>query len=169
MPPENSFDSLAIAPLSSEAEAQWCARLMSSSEPWLTLGRSYADSLERMRNPDKERYVARLGSVLAGFLVLNMRGAFVGYIQTICVSPEFRGRGIGTRLVEFAEKRILPESPNVFICVSSFNFEARKLYERLGYKMVGVLPDYVVAGHSELMLRKTTGPIADFLKAKKKD
>ena len=61
-----------------------------------------------MRDETRERYVARLGSVLAGFLVLNMKGAFVGYIQTVCVSPEFRGRGIGTKLVEFAEERILP-------------------------------------------------------------
>ncbi|HTO74560.1 MAG TPA: GNAT family N-acetyltransferase [Thermoanaerobaculia bacterium] len=163
MPSETSLDPLAIAPLASDAEAQWCARLMSSSEPWITLGRSFADSLERMRDPAKERYVARLGSVLAGFVVLNMQGAFVGYIQTICVSPEFRNRGIGTKLVEFAEKRIFPESPNVFICVSSFNFQARKLYERMGYKMVGALMDYVVRDHSELLLRKTTGPIAEFL------
>ncbi|HEY7114548.1 MAG TPA: GNAT family N-acetyltransferase [Thermoanaerobaculia bacterium] len=167
MPPDASLESLAIAPLASDAEAQWCARLMSSSEPWITLGRSHADSLERMRNPDHERYVARLGSILAGFLVLNMQGAFVGYIRTICVSPELRGRGIGTKLVDFAEKRIFPVSPNVFLCVSSFNFEARKLYERLGYKMVGVLPDYVVSGHSELLLRKTTGPMAGFQKRTK--
>jgi ribosomal protein S18 acetylase RimI-like enzyme len=167
VPSEASLDSLAIAPLASDAEAQWCARLMSSSEPWITLGRSYADSLERMRNSDKERYVARLGAVLAGFVVLNLQGAFVGYLQTICVSPEFRGRGIGTKLVEFAEKRIFTDSPNVFLCVSSFNHEARRLYERLGYKMIGALGDYVVRDHSELLLRKTTGPIADFLKKKR--
>lgn len=167
MPTEASLDSLAVAPLASDAEAQWCARLMTSSEPWITLGRSYADALERMRNPDKERYVARLGSVLAGFIVLNMQGAFVGYIQTIAVAPELRGRGIGTKLVEFAEKRIFAESPNVFLCVSSFNHAARKLYERLGYRMIGALADYVVRDHSEFLLRKTTGPIADFLARKR--
>lgn len=167
MPSESSLDSLAIAPLAADAEAQWCARLMSSSEPWITLGRSYGDSLERMRNPDKERYVARLGSVLAGFIVLNMQGAFVGYIQTICVSPEFRGRGIGTKLVEFAEKRIFAESPNVFLCVSSFNHEARRLYERLGYRMIGSLADYVVRDHAEFLLRKTIGPIAEFIEKKR--
>jgi ribosomal protein S18 acetylase RimI-like enzyme len=137
---------------------------MSSSEPWTTLGRTYAESLEKMHDTARERYIARVGSVLAGFLILNMRGAFVGYIQSICVSPEFRDRGIGTKLVEFAEKRIFPECPNVFICVSSFNYQARKLYEQMGYKMVGALMDYIVRGHSELLLRKTTGPIADFKK-----
>ncbi len=159
-----SLESLSIRPLASDVEAQWCARLMSSSEPWVTLGRSYQESLERMRDETREPYVALLGSVLAGFLVLNMKGAFVGYIQSVCVSPEFRNRGIGTKLVEHAEKRIFPELPNVFICVSSFNHEARKLYEQMGYKMVGVLMDYIVRGHSELLLRKTIGPIQEFKK-----
>ena len=59
---------LTIRPLESEAEAQWCARLMSASEPWVTLGRTYQESLDRMRDATRERYVARAGSVLAGFL-----------------------------------------------------------------------------------------------------
>jgi hypothetical protein len=33
--------------------------------------------------------------------------------------------------------------------------------------MIGALGDYVVRDHSELLLRKTTGPIADFLKKKR--
>ena len=70
-----------------------------------------------------------------------------------------RGQGLGSRLVEFAEQRILRVSPNIF---SSFNLGARRLYERLGYKVVGELSDYIVRGHSELLLRKTTGPLAGF-------
>ncbi len=155
---------LTIRPIESEAEAQWCARLMSASEPWVSLGRTYQESLDRMRDETRERYVARLGSVLAGFLVLNMKGAFVGYIQTVCVTPEQRGKGVGTKLVQFAEERIFRESPNVFICASSFNHEARKLYERMGYRLVGALMDYFVKGHSELLLRKSIGPIQEFRK-----
>jgi hypothetical protein len=34
-----------IKPLDSDSEAQACARLMASSEPWLTLGRTYEASL----------------------------------------------------------------------------------------------------------------------------
>jgi ribosomal protein S18 acetylase RimI-like enzyme len=62
----------------------------------------------------------------------------------------------------FAERRILAETPNVFICVSSFNDGARRLYERLGYEVVGELKDYIVAGHSEILLRKTIGPLTGF-------
>lgn len=61
---------------------------------------------------------------------------------------------------ELAEERILRDVPNVFVCVSSFNTEARRLYLRLGYEPVGELKDYIVAGHSELLLRKTTGPVS---------
>jgi ribosomal protein S18 acetylase RimI-like enzyme len=65
-------------------------------------------------------------------------------------------------LLGFAEQRILRESPNIFMCVSSFNIGARRLYERHGYTVVGELTDYLVEGHSEILLRKTFGPIAAF-------
>lgn len=151
-----------IAPLQLEDDARACARLMAASEPWITLGRDYETSLAIIQDPSREVYVARDETGLAGFLILCLTGAFVGYIQTICIAPTRRGQGLGSRLVEFAEQRILPVSPNVFMCVSSFNRDARRLYERLGYKVVGELTDYIVPGHSELLLRKTLGPLTGF-------
>jgi ribosomal protein S18 acetylase RimI-like enzyme len=47
--------------------------------------------------------------------------------------------------------------------VSSFNEGARRLYQRHGYEVVGELTDYIVKGHSEILLRKTFGPIASFV------
>lgn len=153
---------LSIARLATQAEAQACARLMAESEPWLTLGRTYEASLDVVQDPSREVYLARDEAGLAGFLILCMTGAFVGYIQTICIHPDRRGQGLGTKLVEFAEQRILAESPNVFMCVSSFNRDAWRLYERLGYHVVGELTDYIVEGHSEILLRKSIGPLAGF-------
>jgi ribosomal protein S18 acetylase RimI-like enzyme len=135
---------------------------MTASDPWVTLGRSYETSLDIIQDPDREVYLARDETGLAGFLILCMTGPFVGYIQTVCIDPGRRGQGLGSRLVEFAEQRILMESPNVFMCVSSFNHDARRLYERLGYKVIGELADYIVPGHSEILLRKTTGPLTGF-------
>jgi ribosomal protein S18 acetylase RimI-like enzyme len=120
-----------ITRLNHEADAQRCARLMASSEPWLTLGRTYETCLAIIQDPTREVYLLKAETDLAGFLIVCMTGAFVGYIQTICIDPIRRGQGLGTRLVEFAERRILAESPNVFLCVSSFNPGARRLYERL--------------------------------------
>ncbi|MFL5402441.1 MAG: GNAT family N-acetyltransferase [Gemmatimonadales bacterium] len=153
---------LSIARLESEADARAGAQLMASSEPWVTLERSYEASLQILKDPTREVYVARDGSGLAGFLILCMSGALVGYIQTILVHPDRRGEGLGSKLVEFAEERILRVSPNIFMCVSSFNHGARRLYERLGYRVVGELTDYIVQGYSEILLRKTVGPTTGY-------
>ena len=148
-----------ITRLQADADARVCAGLMASSEPWLTLGRTFESSLTIVQDQTREVYLLRDGAAIAGFLIICMVGAFVGYIQTICIDPDHRGQGLGSRLVEFAEQRILGEVPNVFMCVSSFNRGARRLYERLGYTMVGELTDYIVQGHSEILLRKTRGPL----------
>jgi ribosomal protein S18 acetylase RimI-like enzyme len=152
-------EALSIRPLATREEAEACAAMMAATEPWITLRRDYEACLKVVTDETRERYVARRGDALAGLLILNLRGAFVGYIQTVCAAPESRGKGVGTALVAFAEERIFREHRNVFICVSDFNPTARRLYERLGYRLVGALTDYVVAGHSELLLRKTRGPI----------
>lgn len=136
-----------------------CAALMATSDPWMTLKRDYEASLRFLQDSSRERFVAYQGDRLAGFLILNLKGAFVGYIQTVCVVPAFRGQGLGASLIAYAEQRIFSEHPNVFMCVSSFNHSARRLYERLGYTPIGELADYLVSGHSEILLRKTIGPI----------
>jgi len=150
---------LSIRPLATQAEAEACARMLSGTDPWITLGLGYEACLRVVRDEAKERYVAYRGERLAGVLVLNLKGAFVGYIQTVCAAPEARGTGVGTALVAFAEERIFREHRNVFICVSDFNPGARRLYERLGFRLVGELTNYLVAGRSELLLRKTRGPL----------
>ncbi len=149
----------AIRKPQSAAELQLCARTMASSEPWLTLRRDEAKALQLLSNPAKEVYVALQENEIAGFLILDLNGAFQGYLQTVCVMPQWRSHGLGSRLIAFAEERIFREHPNVFMCVSSFNIGAQRLYARLGYEVVGVLKDYVVAGHDEILLRKTIAPL----------
>jgi ribosomal protein S18 acetylase RimI-like enzyme len=151
-----------IRPLAGKEEARSCANLMSSSEPWVTLGRGEEASLRIIEDPSREVYVAVSGDRIAGFLILCLTGAFVGYIQTVAVAAEFRGQGLGSRLIAFAEERIFSQWPNVFMCVSDFNSDAKRLYLRLGYEIIGELRDYIVAGHSEILLRKSRGAIVGF-------
>jgi ribosomal protein S18 acetylase RimI-like enzyme len=139
---------------------------MSTTEPWLTLGRTFDESLTLVSDPDREVYVAIDDSGVTGFLILQMRGTFVGYIQTVAVRADQRGHGLGTELIEFAEQRIFRDYPNVFMCVSSFNPRAKDLYLRLGYTQIGDIPDLIVRGHSEILLRKTVAPLSEWQKAK---
>ena len=143
-------------------EAAECARIMTGTDPWITLGRNFDNCLKILNTPSREVYVAYLEDTLIGFIILLMEGAITGYIQTVAVKEEFRSQGWGSAIMKFAEERILAERPNVFICVSSFNPRARVLYERLGYELIGELKEYIIPGHSEFLLRKTIGPFKTF-------
>ena len=151
-----------IRPVADESEAHAAATIMATNEPWLTLGRTLERSLATLHDESLERYVAVDRGDVVGFVLVSMRGTFVGYIKSLAVRDDYRGRGLGARLVAAAEERIFRDSPNVFICVSSFNPRARAFYERLGYEPVGTLREFVVRGHDEILLRKTIGPLADF-------
>jgi ribosomal-protein-alanine N-acetyltransferase len=142
-----------------------CARLMTSSEPWVTLQLPFEAARSVLADPSREAYAVRDDRGVAGFIVIDMRGLVRGYIQIVCVRPDCRGQGLGSMLIRWAERRIARDSPNVFICVSSFNLNACRLYERLGFERVGVLRNLIVSGHDEILLRKTHGSWADFRKS----
>jgi ribosomal-protein-alanine N-acetyltransferase len=154
---------IVVRPIATDQEVRACAEIMSTSEPWITLGRTMTQALRILRDRElQEIHVALHDGEVVGFVILILKGAFVGYLRTIAIRADWRSRGLGRRLIGFAEERIFRESPNAFLCVSSFNPRARSLYERLGYETVGELRDYIVRGHSEWLLRKTLGPHAEF-------
>jgi ribosomal protein S18 acetylase RimI-like enzyme len=155
---------LAIGRLDGDAEARACAEMMATSDPWIFFGRTFEQCLARVTNPAGEVWVAREDGVARGFIIIVLQGAFVGYIQVVCVAADTRSSGVGSKLVAFAEERIFAELPNVFLCVSSINPRARQLYERLGYRLVGELDDYLVRGYSEFLMRKSVGPLDEFLR-----
>ncbi|MEO8431041.1 MAG: N-acetyltransferase [Acidobacteriota bacterium] len=153
---------LRTEPISREEDKRACARMMASTQPWISLGFDEAFCLKRTADTQKEILGAWSSGRLTGFLLLDMRGPFAGYIQTVCVEAERRGAGIGSALIRAAEERVHRDSPNVFLCVSTTNDRARVLYERLGYARVGELPDYLARGRTEILMRKTAGTLLDF-------
>ncbi|CAN5207812.1 hypothetical protein BH11BAC5_BH11BAC5_13660 [soil metagenome] len=145
-----------------------CAMLMATSDPWITLGMKYEQCLTAFEGPCKEVYMAEYNHELAGFIIIQVCGTLKGYIQTVCVSKDYRGRGFGKQFLAFAEQRILTISPNVFICVSAFNKGAIKLYHELGFKLIGELEHFIKEGFTELFYRKSIGPVMGY-KAKTED
>jgi ribosomal-protein-alanine N-acetyltransferase len=95
-------------------------------------------------------------------VVIQTQGTFKGYIQAIAIKDVYRGAGYGSQLLQFCEDRILRYSPNIFICVSSFNHGAIQLYIKFGFELVGELKDFVKKGFTELLLRKTVGPVVGY-------
>ncbi len=98
------------------------------------------------------------GEQRLGFVLLAEHGlAGSPYIASIAVDAAARGRGIGSALLDFVEERCRGSHQHLFLLVSSFNRRARRLYERRGYRQVGEIPDYAVAGHSECIMHKRLG------------
>jgi ribosomal protein S18 acetylase RimI-like enzyme len=139
-----------------------CAMMMSKSDPWITLGFDYEQCRKAFKGTSKEIWVVEIDKEVAGFVILQIGGTFKGYIQTICIDAVYRGRGIGKKLLQFCQERILKISPNIFICVSSFNDRAIRVYKEFGFKLVGELDNFVKDGFTELLFRKTVGPMMDY-------
>jgi ribosomal-protein-alanine N-acetyltransferase len=140
-----------------EEERLWSARLMAASEPWITLGRGYEACRALAVDPAYLTLVARRDGAPCGFIRLHPRGvAGSPYVASVAVAETERGHGVGTALLDAAERRY-PGVRYIFLCVSSFNPRARALYERHGYRLIGELLDYVIDGASEFLMAKRLG------------
>ena len=136
----------------------WCARLMASSDPWITLCRDLEECRSTLTRPGSELFVARDQESEKipplGFILLAPYG-FAGspYIASVAVAAEAQGQGIGSQFLDFAEQHFRSHA-HLFLLVSSFNQRAQQFYRRHGYEFVGELNDYIVCGHSELIFHK---------------
>ncbi|MEI6244128.1 MAG: GNAT family N-acetyltransferase [Acidobacteriota bacterium] len=155
---------VSVEPIADMTDVHECARMMAASEPWITLQRTAETLVPVISDPVKEVHVVRDADGIAAFIILDLRGLTNGYVQTICVRADRRGGGLGAALLGWAEIHVQQQSPNVFLCVSSFNAGAQKFYARLGYERVGVLRQYVVRDADEILMRKTIAPLRGFRK-----
>lgn len=157
-----------IGKASDDADFRTAARIMATTEPWITLGRTEELIHANIIKPQLEVYVATVGEDVVGVVIMAINVTLIkGYISALAVHRDFRSQGIGTQLLRFAQQRIFRESPNVFICASSFNERAQRLYAREGFERIGELKDLIVPGHSEILHRKTRGAWSTFTPARK--
>ena len=91
-----------------------------------------------------------------GFIWYIIEGAFHSfpYLHIIAVKEAFRGKGIGKKLLRFFAEAVFTDYSKVFLVVADFNPAAKRMYERLGYKQVGVIPDLYKDGVSEHLMMK---------------
>ncbi len=145
--------------LMSHADVPGCANWVAATPLWQRYGvteQSISERLNAGLAQGATIYVADRSGEILGFLWLVERGAFSrsNYVQLIGVRPGDRSRGIGRALMEFAEETSRVQGRDLLLLVSDFNASARRFYQRLGYRQVGQLDDYVVAGVSELIFMK---------------
>lgn len=90
----------------------------------------------------------------------HVRGGLFGgiwgrwlHIGMLWVDPKLRGQGLGAQLTAAAERYTLGKN-----CVASFlqtgSFEARPVYEKLGYRVYATLSDHPIKGHERFFMSK---------------
>jgi ribosomal-protein-alanine N-acetyltransferase len=133
------------------------------SDPWRRLGYTLADWLRVLDTPlqDREGFVAVTDGGVSGLALVRPRFLGGDYLELFAVAAAARGRGLGATLLAHLETLVFARARNFFVCVSDFNDGARRFYARHGYAHVGTLPDLLVRGSAELLLRKSAGPMRD--------
>jgi len=92
-----------------------------------------------------------------GFIYYMTNGVFGSYpyLHIIAVKEEYRSCGIGKQLIKYFEDNASDSSSTkCFLTVDDFNPRAKKLYENLGYKCVGELPDFYKKGINCYLMMK---------------
>jgi ribosomal-protein-alanine N-acetyltransferase len=137
--------------------------LLCGSDPWRRLGYERADWERILALPlrGREGHVVTVDSPARFAGIALVRPGFLAgdYLEVLAITSQERGRRLGAVLIEHVERVAFARAKNVFVCVSDFNTRARRFYERQGYAEVGKLPDLLVPGSAELLLRKTTGSV----------
>ena len=137
---------------------------------------SQVSRVERDSFPDRPYttldFVAYLLIAREGFIVASLGGAVVGYvialsrgregvIQSIAVSPEARGRGVGERLMRSAIDHLSRSSSRVRLLVAAGNEAGIGLYRKLSFEETGkVIPGYYPDGDDAVEMERELGPPA---------
>jgi len=94
-------------------------------------------------------------STVAGGLIAEIAWGWL-YILKIWVQDDLRGKGFGTKLIEAAETEAKQQGcRNAHL--ETFSFQARPLYEKLGYEVIGTLDNYP-PGHKKYFMKKCLLP-----------
>ena len=129
---------------------------LAAIEPWARVG--YVP--ERMTGflaateTGAQRYAVLVGDEPAGTVVIRDPWLHGPYLHLIGLLPPFHGLGIGSRALDWMDAEVRGRYRNLWLCVSEFNDNARRLYERNGFVLAGRLDSLVFDGLTELLMRK---------------
>ena len=102
--------------------------------------------------PERVAFVAESDGQIVGFLVAHeIAGEWE--LENIAVAVDARGQGVGTALMRRLLERAVTSGANrLFLEVRESNTEARKLYERQGFQLVGRRNQYYSGPDEDALL-----------------
>lgn len=145
-----------------ESDTDAVARLISEDPLFQKYDYTYENAARHLKKtlsqPGQDLILLKEDGRIQGFAWFIKEGTFQrsGYLKLIVVAPDSQCRGVGRILLEELESRYL--KPNgIFILVTSTNTHARSFYEKLGYRCVGEVKDFVKAGFTESIYYRAGG------------
>ena len=148
-----------VRPMTAEDRAE-VIELLASSDPWKRLGYQANDwdSYFTPLPPGRDSYVVEQSGRVAGIAVVRQKFLLGDYIELFGVADWARNKGLGGLLLTHLEAAVFERAKNLFVCVSDFNDQARHFYKKQGYLEIGPMPNFLIPGSAEILLRKTSGP-----------
>ena len=134
--------------------------LLAASDPWKRLG-YHAKDWDCYFTPlpqGRDSYVVDQNGRVAGIAVVRQKFLLGDYLELLGVADWAKGKGLGKRLLTHVETAVFARVKNLFACVSDFNDQARHFYKKQGYQEIGPMPNFLIPGSAEILLRKTSGP-----------
>ena len=148
-----------VRPMTAEDRAE-VIELLASSDPWKRLGYQ-ANDWDNYFTPlpqGRDSYVVEQCGRVAGIAVVRQKFLLGDYIELFGVADWARNKGLGGVLLNHLEAAVFERVKNLFACVSDFNDQARHFYKKQGYREIGPMPNFLIPGSAEMLLRKTSGP-----------
>jgi ribosomal protein S18 acetylase RimI-like enzyme len=156
---------LTIGPMT-ELDVEGAAVAIASGPVFQRYGLDRSSAIALLRSAQGRIFVAKVDDEVAGVAIYWTDGTMPvpAYLRILAVNEGKRGLGIGRALLRQVEADAYRRGPNMFLCCESTNVDARRLYEREGYIEVGPLPNFIVEGMTEVLYRKTLGPIRGYVR-----
>lgn len=117
-------------------------------------------------NPyDRSLFTHFLTEGASGFLVAEKEGRIIGYliftnqrklgtIVSIAVSPEYRRRGVGRRLLGAALNQLSSKANIVELQVSAKNEDAIEFYRKFSFRQTAILRMYYPNGEDAILMSR---------------
>jgi ribosomal-protein-alanine N-acetyltransferase len=137
--------------------------LLVGTDPWKRLGYQAKDwdSYFTPLPQGRDSFVVEQDGRVVGIAVVRQKFLLGDYLELLGVADWARGKGLGGQLLTHVEEAVFARVKNVFACVSDFNDQGRKFYKKQGYQEIGPMPDFLIPGSAEILLRKTAGPVRE--------
>ncbi len=110
---------------------------------------------DAIRHRSKNVVVARSEQNLIGFGIMTY-GENTANLDLLAVKPDFRRRGVATRLLRWLEKVAQNAGiQQIFVQVRKPNLQAIRLYQKLGYMLIDEIAGYYQGREAAVIMGKS--------------